>query len=46
MLIHQRTKSLEFASEKMKAEPQEAPTVLEKPAEDASEEIKKKYDDE
>ena len=45
MLIHQRTKNLEFATEKMKSEPQEAPTVLEKPAEDASEEVKKKYEE-
>lgn len=30
----------------MKSEPQEAPTVLEKPAEDASEEVKKKYEEE
>lgn len=46
MLIYQRAKSLEFASEKMKNEPQEAPTVLTKPAEDAPEEEKKKYEEE
>lgn len=46
MLIYQRAKSLEYASEKMKNEPQEAPTVLTKPADDASEEDKKKYEEE
>ena len=46
MLLYQRTKSLEYATEKMKSEPQEAPTVLTPPAEDASEEIKKKFEEE
>jgi len=45
MLLFQRTKSLEYASEMMKSEPQEAPSTLEKPSEDASEEIKKKYEE-
>lgn len=43
MVIYQRTKSLEYASEKMKGELQEAPTTLTVPADDATEEEKKKY---
>lgn len=46
ILTYQRNKSLEFAAEKMKTEPQEAPTSLETPAADASEEVKKKYEEE
>ena len=46
MVIYQRNKSLEYATEKMKGETQEAPTTLTAPAEDASEEEKKKYEEE
>jgi len=46
MVIYQRTKSLEYATEKMKGEQLEAPTILASPAEDASEEEKKKYEEE
>ena len=46
MVIYQWTKSLEYATEKMKLEPQEAPTTLTAPAEGASEEEKKKYEEE
>jgi protein TIF31 len=46
MVLFQRTKSLEYATEKMKGEPLEAPTSLTSPPEEATEEEKKKYEEE
>ena len=43
LMIKQRKKNLAYARSKMEDHPKEAPTELTKPADDASDEDKKKY---